>query len=117
LLRAGRIGVDAMKILHVPEAQDVARHYLGDAAVAAIQQSMDPALAFAAAWTELEARLKCLKQELNEWPVTRALATAICAVQNLVLPDRMMVTVATETGFHRRSSAVAVARQGAANFW
>jgi hypothetical protein len=50
---------------------------------------------FAAAWTELEASLKCLKQELSEWSVSRTFATAQCEVQNLVLPDCLMVSMAT----------------------
>ena len=98
LLRDGLIGVDAMKIQHIPEAEDVARHYLGSDALAAIQQSTDPTLAFATAWTGLEARLKCLKQELNEWPVMRTFAATQCAVQNLALPDRLMLAVATMSG-------------------
>ena len=95
LLRDGLIGVDAMKIQQVPEAEDVARHYLGDTVLAVIQQSLDPAMAFAVAWTEREARLKCLKQELSEWSVTQKFAATKCAVQNLVLPDQLIVTVAT----------------------
>jgi phosphopantetheinyl transferase len=95
LIRAGLIGVDAMKVQPVPEAEELARHYLGHAALAAIQQSNDPAMAFAVAWTELEARLKCLKYELSERPIAPAVATTECAIQRMVLPDRLIVTVAT----------------------
>jgi phosphopantetheinyl transferase len=95
LVRAGLIGVDAMQVQQISEAEEVARHYLGQDALATIQQSDDPAMTFALAWTELEARLKCLKQELSEWSITQASDTTECAVQSLVLPDRLVVTVAT----------------------
>jgi len=95
LIRGGRIGVDAMNIQYIPEAEQVARHYFDNATLAAIQHSSDPALAFTTAWTELEARLKCMKLELNEWSVPQEVAIAKCAIQNIVLPERVMVTVAT----------------------
>jgi phosphopantetheinyl transferase len=95
LIRAGWIGVDAMRIRHIPEAEEVARHYLDKTAVAAIRRSPDPAMAFTAAWTELEARLKCMKRELKEWSVTQQLAIKKCTIQSIVLPGRLMVTVAT----------------------
>jgi phosphopantetheinyl transferase len=95
LLRAGMIGVDAMKIQHVPEAEDVARHYLGGNALAAIQQSPDPAMEFAAAWTELEASIKCLKQELDEWSDAWAVAMKKCTTQKMILAGRQIVTIAT----------------------
>jgi phosphopantetheinyl transferase len=95
LLRAGMIGVDAMKIQHVPEAEDVARHYLGEIALAGIQKSTNPALAFAAAWTELEARLKCLKLKLSECSSTQTHELARCVIQSALVPEHLMVTVAT----------------------
>lgn len=95
LLRAGMIGVDAMKIQPVPEAEDVARHYLGGNALVAIQHSPDPAMEFAAAWTELEASLKCLKQELDEWSSAQAVAMKKCTTQKMILAGRQIVTVAT----------------------
>ena len=95
LRRAGWIGVDAMQIQPIPEMESVARHYLGRAAVATIQKSTNPGLAFAVAWTELEARLKCLKQQLNEWSGTQEFATTQCAIQSLVLPNQLVVTVAS----------------------
>jgi len=95
LLRGGLIGVDAMRIQTVPEAEDVARHYLGPEILTAIRQSADPAAAFAAAWTELEARLKCLKQKLSEWSVTQPFAGTKCDIQSMVLPNRLMVTIAS----------------------
>jgi phosphopantetheinyl transferase len=95
--RAGSIGVDVMQIQPIPEVEEVARHFLGHVALATIQQSTDPAMAFAMAWTEWEARLKCLKQELNEWSVTQTFTTTKCAIQTMIFPDRLMVTVASVT--------------------
>ena len=66
LIRDGAIGVDAMRIQIFPEAEIVARDYLGFEALKIIQASAAPALAFASAWTAFEARLKCLKQPLRE---------------------------------------------------
>lgn len=95
LLRAGLIGVDAMHIQQITEAEDVALHYLGTTALNAIQRAMDPPMAFAQAWTELEARIKCLKRELNEWHFTQALAANRCAVHSMVIPDNLVVSMAT----------------------
>jgi phosphopantetheinyl transferase len=95
LLRGGLIGLDVMRIGPIAEAEEVARHYLGPVALAAIQQSPNPMRAFALAWTELEARLKCLKCELVEWSATRAATTAECASQNIVHANRVAVCVAT----------------------
>ena len=95
LLRAGRIGVDAMQIQPINEATDVARHYLGPEALATIQASADPATTFAAAWTALEARLKCLKRGLNEWTANRAAALTGCTLQTVMLDERLIVTVAS----------------------
>jgi 4'-phosphopantetheinyl transferase len=99
LLRGGFIGVDVMRIQLIPEAEAVARHYLDSEALRNIQQSTDPALAFAKAWTVLEARLKCLKQPLRESAIIPVAAAAKCDIQSLVQPDRLMVTVAT-SGVH-----------------
>jgi len=93
LLRGGQIGVDAMKIQPFAEAEAVARLCLGQTDLETIRQSADPTLAFAAAWTKLEARVKCLKRDLDEW--SPATATAQCATQSIVLSNRRVVTVAT----------------------
>jgi phosphopantetheinyl transferase len=95
LIRASLIGVDAMPIQHFAEANDVALHYLGTSAMLAIQRATDPPTAFAVAWTGWEAQIKCLKQALHEWPPTPALGANSCAVQNLMLPDNLVVSVAT----------------------
>ena len=75
LVRGGRIGVDVIRIESFAEAAAVARDYLVPAAVTAIAQARDPARAFAAAWTQQEARLKCAGCGLAEWPV--AVSSAI----------------------------------------
>jgi phosphopantetheinyl transferase len=95
LRRDAQIGVDTMPVQPVPEADGVARLYLVHAAAAAIQQSTDPAMAFAAACTELEARLKCQKLDLDEWSATQALVPTSFASRTMHLPGRRVVTVAT----------------------
>jgi hypothetical protein len=95
LLRGGSIGVDVMPAQSIDEMVDVARHYLPPSALTAIQGSPDPALTFALAWTELEARLKCLKRGLTEWSGAPALAMAECGTQSFVIPNRRVATVAT----------------------
>ncbi len=97
LLRGGWIGVDVMRAELVAEANDVARHYLGPAAMASLQQSTDPTLAFAVAWTELEAQLKCLRLELVERPAGQTLAATPCTLDSIFLPERLVVTVATHS--------------------
>lgn len=104
LIRAGLIGVDAMQIQPITEAEAVARHYLGRTAVAAIQQSSNPTLAFAKAWTEWEARLKCLKQEPNEWSDAQAIALTKCTTQSIIFHDHQIVTLATDSSSRRMTS-------------
>ena len=95
LMLGGFIGVDVMPIQRITEAEHVALHYLGSEIMNAIQRAMDPPMAFAQAWTGLEARIKCLKRELNEWHMTPALGANQCSIQNVVLPDNLMVSLAT----------------------
>ena len=56
-----------MRLEPVPEAEAIAQTYFGPADRSALQQSTDPVRDFALAWTQLEARCKCLKQGLTEW--------------------------------------------------
>ena len=95
LMLGGFIGVDVMPIQRITEAEAVALHYLGPEAMKAIQRAEDPPTAFALAWTGLEARIKCLKRELNEWHCAPALEANPCRIQNAVLPDNLMVSLAT----------------------
>jgi hypothetical protein len=98
LLRGGWIGIDAMRAEPFPEALAVARHYLGPAVQAAIQQSRHPERAFALAWTDLEARLKCLKRDLIEWSPECAAVTARCVTEKFVLAGATVVSVAVAAG-------------------
>jgi phosphopantetheinyl transferase (holo-ACP synthase) len=66
LIRGGAIGVDAMSIQPIAEAEAVARHYFDPKTLAGIRRSCQPAQSFALSWTKLEACLKCLKLELTE---------------------------------------------------
>ena len=95
LMLGGFIGVDVMPIQRITEAEAVALHYLGSGTMNAIQRDVDPPMAFAQAWTGLEARIKCLKRELNEWHMTPEFEASQCSIQNLVLPDNLMVSLAT----------------------
>ena len=95
LFRGGAIGVDAMPAASIPEAEEVARHYLGPVAWAEIQRSQNPARAFALAWTNLEARLKCLKRELTEWAAGQDAAFQEQAAQSQFFDDGIAVTIAT----------------------
>lgn len=84
LIRGGWIGVDVMSAEPFAELDSVSRRFLDPAAAAAIRGAADPALAFATAWTEREARLKCLKRALVEWTATQAQAEAECSCHKLV---------------------------------
>ncbi|HEV2694119.1 MAG TPA: 4'-phosphopantetheinyl transferase superfamily protein [Verrucomicrobiae bacterium] len=95
LLRSGRIGIDAMVVQPIPEATEVARHYLSPNALATIQTSCDPTTSFTTAWTSLEARLKCLKQNLTEWSATQEKLLAACTMQIIKFNERSIVTVAS----------------------
>ena len=95
LIRNRAIGIDAMSVQPIAEAEAVARHYLGPSALANILQSHQPAQTFALAWTELEARLKCLKLELAEWNATPIPASATYASRGFLFSNRTAVTVVT----------------------
>ncbi len=92
LILGGRIGVDIMRIQRIPEAEAVAREYLGPAAWVDIQRSPDPALAFAGTWTGWEARLKCFKREIAEWSLPQEAEWKPCSLESTVYPDRLIVT-------------------------
>jgi 4'-phosphopantetheinyl transferase len=65
----GAVGIDVTQVMDIPDWQPVARDYLGPDVAAALAALPAPARvhAFARAWTEREARLKCLGRELSEW--------------------------------------------------
>lgn len=95
LLRNGRIGVDALEIQFLPDVEAVTRLYLGPAALAAIRPAADPHRAFALAWTEMEARLKCSKRDLTEWSPTQSSQASLCSCQHYFPAEPLVVAVAT----------------------
>lgn len=94
LIRGGAIGVDVMAVQPVAEAEAVARHYLGPDALVSIRKSRQPAQAFALAWTQLEARLKCLKLELSEWNASRTGTSANCTCREILFKNHTAVAMA-----------------------
>jgi 4'-phosphopantetheinyl transferase len=65
----GAVGIDVTRIIDIPDWQAVARDYLGPEITKELAKA-DPrtrASAFARAWSEREARLKCLGWPLAEW--------------------------------------------------
>ena len=98
LLRDGTIGVDVM----VPEAMDdlrgVAKLYLGDAMTGFLRRGADLEIAFAMAWTQREARLKCLKRGLSEWTTENARDEAGCTTQPILATPQIVGTLAWKNG-------------------
>jgi 4'-phosphopantetheinyl transferase len=81
------VGIDVTCVVDFPDWQAVARDYLGPA-IAAHLSSLPAAErppAFARAWSEREARLKCLGIQLAEWnaEVERRLAPCRCLALDL----------------------------------
>jgi 4'-phosphopantetheinyl transferase len=85
----GAVGIDVSRIVPVPDWEAVARDYLGPEAVAALAALPDHArdAAFAHAWSEHEARLKCLGLQLEEWRPDLVPALQACRCLPLALPD------------------------------
>ncbi|WP_323143615.1 4'-phosphopantetheinyl transferase superfamily protein [Massilia phyllosphaerae] len=81
------VGIDVSQVVPVPDWEPVARDYLGPAVTA--QLAGLPAAvrdaAFAQAWSEHEARLKCLGLQLDEWRAERAPALQACRCFPLAL--------------------------------
>ncbi|WP_371867531.1 4'-phosphopantetheinyl transferase family protein [Duganella guangzhouensis] len=65
----GPIGADIMHVQDIPDWQAVARDYLGPVASAALQATpaTERPTAFTRMWTQREAALKCMGQQLSEW--------------------------------------------------
>ena len=95
LSRGGQVGVDVMRLEPVPEAEAIAQTYFSPADRSALPQSTDPVRDFALAWTQLEARCKCLKQGLTEWSESFALDTKACTTESLIIQDKLALSVAT----------------------
>ena len=85
----GAVGIDVMSISPVPDWQSVARDYLGQYAARklAARPEDERDAAFAHAWSEHEARLKCLGLQLAEWCDERAVALQACRCFPLALPE------------------------------
>ncbi|MEI7954950.1 MAG: hypothetical protein WCJ66_07260 [Verrucomicrobiota bacterium] len=72
----------------------MAGDFLGPVIQAKIRRSSDPAQAFALAWTDMEARLKCTKADLVEYHRRDVAAMACCQSHAIILPERIALTVA-----------------------
>jgi len=86
---SGAVGIDVMSIVPVPDWRAVARDYLGPEAARklAARSEGERDAAFAHAWSEHEARLKCLGLQLAEWCDERAVALQACRCFPLALPE------------------------------
>lgn len=84
----GPVGIDVSQVVPVPDWDPVARDYLGPAAAAQLAALPFEArdAAFAHAWSEHEARLKCLGLQLDEWRAERAPVLQACRCFPLALP-------------------------------
>jgi 4'-phosphopantetheinyl transferase len=94
LIRGGSIGIDVMRVQPIPEVESLARLYLGPAAWKDIQNSCDPDLSFALAWTDLEARLKLLKQPLREFSGVPVAGAGGCASEHVLFSDGLVMGLA-----------------------
>lgn len=85
----GPVGIDVMRVADIPDWQAVAHDYLGPAVAAALAELAPPAraAAFAHAWSEREAGLKCLGWQLAEWRPELDAALRACRCLPLALPD------------------------------
>lgn len=92
----GPVGIDVMQIVPVPDWQAVARDYLGPAVTARLAALPGDArdAAFASAWSEREARFKCLGWQLREWDADDEAALQACACMPLVVPAGYIATFA-----------------------
>lgn len=96
----GAVGIDVSQIVSVPDWDAVARDYLGPAVAAQLAALPADArdAAFAQAWSEHEARLKCLGLQLDEWRAERAPALQACRCLPLALPDGYVGYLALAAG-------------------
>ena len=92
----GQVGIDVMRIVEIPDWQALARDYLGPGvaqALAAHGPAERPA-ALARAWSEREARLKCLGLGIGEWQAGEDADLQACLALPLALPDGYIGTLA-----------------------
>jgi 4'-phosphopantetheinyl transferase len=90
------VGIDVMRVADVPDWHAVARDYLGPACAAALAgvPAHARAAAFARAWSEREARLKCRGLALAEWRADLDARLATCRCLPLAVPDGYLATLA-----------------------
>ena len=94
----GRVGVDLIDIKTIPNKSEIdtlALEYLGAELAEYLSHLSceEQNHAFAQAWTEFEARLKCQEKSLTEWIPSSALQRNTLAVRSLSLPESYIGTV------------------------
>jgi len=89
-------GIDVMRLEDLPDWREVASDYLGAAACRHIAASapQERAQVFAAAWTRMEARLKCLGLALTEWTPTLERLLERCGAQSFMPAPGVVATLA-----------------------
>ncbi|MFZ6748610.1 4'-phosphopantetheinyl transferase family protein [Undibacterium sp. Ren11W] len=94
--RAG-LGIDLLKIAHLPDWQEVAALYLGPQVSAAIAATPLPqqAACFARHWAQLEAKLKYQGLALSEWSEQSTADVQAYLLQELALPTGYAGAIAT----------------------
>ena len=94
--RDGLVGIDVMRIVEIPDWQALARDYLGPdvARALAARAGADRPAALARAWSEREARLKCLGLGIGEWRDGEDADLQACRCLPLALPDGYIGTLA-----------------------
>ena len=101
ICQGAAIGIDVMQIEAVtlghPERMRLASDYLGPQVTAELQSAPPATLssAFAQAWTDFEAVLKCLGLGLTEWSPALATRLASCRILALDLPVGYCGSIAT----------------------
>ena len=89
----GSVGVDLVRVdrAPLPDWEQVALDYLGPAALQRVAQlsGEQRAVAFAQAWSEHEAQLKCLGIALTEWTPALASRLSQCKVTAIALSSEL----------------------------
>jgi len=96
LQRGGKVGLDIMHAQSFPEMREIARHYLPPKSKKTMDEAEAPEIAFALAWTEMEARLKFSKKPLREFCETTDFTPLNTHAFSLIQSDRLVVTVCSE---------------------
>lgn len=86
---ATTIGIDLLRIAHLPDWRDVAGLYLGEQITASIASAplTQQASYFAAHWARLEATFKCRGLPLSEWSAQLERELSGCTFSELDLPE------------------------------